>query len=623
MKKRTLETEQHEIFNVDYTQASSNIDRQCYKIDTGLIKCLLENGANIHQRDMSGNTVLHHALEILHPKTIEILLDYNAQIDSYKSANRNGITPLKEFSEMYKGHLNLVQGDEFDADGEDYCDVEAKGIMQKLHEPFDNAMLKLIENKEDYKNNLFKFGGNIFPQMLLMYNHLLFMKASDYVKNWSVMDQKELEELINKYFDIESDPLVVSTEIPLIKGIFKDDLEIVFQNSADTKQLLFQKYKLEQTTKSDKQELFELKRKIWTIGDQIKREKEKQTKEKSSNKRRNKFIIQLEDKQIELSKQLKSLDKDADETLKELSYLDEEIDKYGKKGLDNYNKKIKEFSSSPFKHNNPAQLYDAVQKKLFEDNHYGYNKLWKLYINDKDRLVNMTNIHLLLVRIQSELLKKLSINPTPYKDLARDFQVISNFYSKIVKPLINDYDQLPQYVRQEDNPHLTDVSNIIVHIIENVITSNLYNAINKYLGRYVVDKYQRKKGESLEDNVENILEQMDKTLDLKNYMFGTFTMNVVKNVLGRYTGDYDPTRDTKLEDLFEPIITEIKKQGIKEDDDVIKNLRSYVFPYYKDMYTNYITNMDTLINNYNKFLLNEQRYAEVMAMLLGKVGESV
>ena len=92
---------------------------------------------------------------------------------------------------------------------------------------------------------------------------------------------------------------------------------------------------------------------------------------------------------------------------------------------------------------------------------------------------------------------------------------------------------------------------------------------------------------------------------------------LVKSILGIYSSDEE--NPISIDNLFSNIINIILSNGIfpiNQDASLINNLNTYVFPYYQDLLNNIIPFMKTVIDNYNRFILNEGRYITIMKELI-------
>ena len=73
-----------------------------------IVKCLLENGANVNTRNVNGDTPFHLAIisEKFSIELVKVLLDYGAD---FKLKNKKGISPLEE-SKSLPGNdvLNII-----------------------------------------------------------------------------------------------------------------------------------------------------------------------------------------------------------------------------------------------------------------------------------------------------------------------------------------------------------------------------------------------------------------------------------------------------------------------------------------------------------------------------------
>ena len=100
---------------------------------------------------------------------------------------------------------------------------------------------------------------------------------------------------------------------------------------------------------------------------------------------------------------------------------------------------------------------------------------------------------------------------------------------------------------------------------------------------------------------------------------------VVKLLLKIYTDENDEDKKYKSPDeIFSPIIDILisnTAMTIDDESSLIQNLRKYIIPYYQELMGLLIPKIKVLIDNYNRYLMNEQRHIDVLMVLIDKAIE--
>ena len=106
---------------------------------------------------------------------------------------------------------------------------------------------------------------------------------------------------------------------------------------------------------------------------------------------------------------------------------------------------------------------------------------------------------------------------------------------------------------------------------------------------------------------------------LHNYITKEMPKLLVKLKTKVYIDELDEERSVKSDDeLFQRIIdilTEQRVFPIQKDSSLVTNLNNYVFKYYKTVFDLVIPKMKVVIDNYNRYILNDGRFIDVMIEL--------
>lgn len=209
---------------------------------------------------------------------------------------------------------------------------------------------------------------------------------------------------------------------------------------------------------------------------------------------------------------------------------------------------------------------------------YVYNLLWDEYL--KSHVVNETNSH---------------IYKTQKYD---DFKRLIKYYDDILLPLIIEYDGT-RYLN--DNNHvLEQLVNIYSHIIGSNVCGSLFLIIKKLVLKQICEN----------DNYYDLTK-------LKDYMIDKMPKLLVKNILKIYNKDNDDDENTykNINDITSLIPSILISIGILEDSYVIKLINTNILPIYNDIFKIIITDMDVLITNYHKLILNLYNIIKIINML--------
>ncbi len=289
-----------------------------------------------------------------------------------------------------------------------------------------------------------------------------------------------------------------------------------------------------------------------------------------------------------------------------------------------------------------------------------YNELWSQYIKESKKHSNNTNIYPIVIELQDKLVDKFvdnKDNTTVIKNLREEFDTINSLYNDILIPIINDYELLDQKYGREHNYVLTEVIDIISHVVGLTICSNMYLAIlksiTKYLlainpsqykditlpsGREISATYRDKSeyNEFIRTLVDAIVDFSNSTLipadkvpsdaTLEKYVVFNMPKIFIKYTLGIFENDDPHEKIGSVERLFEPIVNIIISNTIVPIDkssSLITNLNEHIFPYYKTLMSEFIPKMKVLIDNYNRYIINQGRYIKIVDLLFEKAVEEL
>jgi ankyrin repeat protein len=227
------------------------------------------------------------------------------------------------------------------------------------------------------------------------------------------------------------------------------------------------------------------------------------------------------------------------------------------------------------------------------------------------------------------------INNHQYKILTKNNIPDINNLSKIQK-IYNDiyifsnifFENSKEY--NSDNLILTKVLNIIIHIIKKVVCVDIYNTILKGLFKYLVNIYpyheklynKDKYNEQISDKVKNIVN--DNNNILINYIINIIPIKCVKSILQIFEHEDDPDNQITLDAIFENIdniLMSSTKIGINKDNNLIINLKKYVYPYYIDYLQLFVKEMFNLMSNYIRTLQYQTKMINILNLISKRAEE--
>jgi hypothetical protein len=218
-----------------------------------------------------------------------------------------------------------------------------------------------------------------------------------------------------------------------------------------------------------------------------------------------------------------------------------------------------------------------------------------------------------------------------------DFELISMYYSRIIKPFVQNYTDLPQEYNVS-NYGLTIVVDIIIHLVRRIIVVELFNILIKMLTKYLIALYPRDpaSGEYTDNRtyqayIEKILIGIIHnspevgTSRLLKFIFDILPKKVVKIILGIYEGENlgedDLDRTLDVEGLFKhinKILMTNTTLTIESDSSLIVNLTDYVYPYFRDYLELFVREIKKMMDGYLRALHYQANNLELLTMLLSR-----
>jgi len=649
------EENQYKIYNENYTSDANIID-ECYKLEPQIIKMLSSGRADINQKDSSGSTPIQYAIDTLYPELVRVFIKHGAYVYNSKIQNYGGLTPYQHGLNLYEQHNAYLC-----KDGND-----CKYILSRFCDPLFKTIKENMMAKKEYGNNIIYFLDILFPQMLMMYNNQFYMHINNYINNWSYEKSTDLLKLLNKYGIMNVE--IFEKVIPL----FNVDNVGAIKNNDVLNPLLTKENEL---NKND-ENIQKLMKEYTNRSESLKKELDHYNNKLKKDNIDNEYIKRLEEKINEVNLYIINLNNKKTNNLSTYATLNANVTNRVNFDSSNLNMRVKNFigSSGHVKARSVSKMYDNLFNSAVSNvgilvpdglqDYRLYEELWSKYIkSDKN---DITNIHMILVLLQSQIIKNMKQRDEidTYK---KDFDVIKSVYDDIFIFTIDNSRNLPQKYNY-GNAFLKDQLDIIVHCTKHVIFANMYSVIlrtiveyvkslnpNEYIGEKIDDtdinnlirdskdddnkmtsdninlslydpnNYPKFLVEVMNRFVQYNHEGTNKKPELKKYIIDDMPKMIIKKLLDIYddTDDYeDNDRNLdSIDELFNNIATIIMRNPVvpvKIDSTLIVNINNYVIPYYKEIIIQVIPAMKKIMDNYNRFIMNDSRHIDIMKELIDR-----
>ena len=546
-----LKKEVHEVFSVDPGEKFGH--KLCYHINTETIEKDI-NGVNFNLQDSHGNTPLHYAIDILHPKLIKILINKNAAVNSYK--NLEGVTPFEYFINKYNVmHENLDNVD---------------NILKLFETPFQKEINQISNDKGNF---MVKNIDIVINWTLILFAFSIFDEAKTYnAVNWTRQDQAGLltlsaegnETFPKKILNIDSDDDAKEI-LELLGSVTPSDFASSSLNQINMKKIDNLKEKISILTNKQNQ------------GQALKAD-ETQNLQKYKD---------------ELNELQKPINKTNYQT--QIAPLRQRIDTIA---IDN-NKSIIENLDSVYKFDN-------------KNNSEFYVYLWKKFIKRTKGNSPPWTVFNLIFSID-EIFKEypdLKNNKKSFSvERQNDIKLIDKFFKQFIQKIVNDTELLDKTI--EDNYSYKILFDVYGHVIKHTINVSLTKTIHGMIAS-VFESLQLLSPDTI---IENLMKPPGVGVDSIETIVDKLGHKMIKYVLQVYDNDLDDDKKNNADNIYDKIIdylTNNKVYAFNLSDDIILKLKTYVFPYYTDVYQKTITNMNRSIISFVNFLLVEHKFVEII-----------
>lgn len=661
--------EQFRIYNANYASISNIKEDQCYKIEIDVIKYLLNKQVDVNKKDYNGSSPIFYAIKNLHVKSIKELTKNpltGVFTDSVK--NNMGLTPYKYALSNYNHHIgSLIDNN-----------TSVTQIIDRFTKPIYDQIKNNIESNPDSKNNVIRYLDIIFPQLIVMFNNLLYFYTKSYIGNWSRDNQNTLEQLL-----INSNLIInIDNQLPILEDL--KDIVVKHSIKLDALDKNVQ-HKKSNVTDKDK-EVFELQNSVINLEKEkselnsrirlltVQRNAEPDQQRKVLLEQQIQYISttinKIYKKQRILRRKINELQTKNNTIKKENNIVNTNIDIMGNNISDQLTNRTNIFIRSDKYLGTSTNVTDTygqifgyvstLHNDIFNsvitdptisnafgyEDYFLYNDIWKQNLQNNNKMKSIFNIHLLTALRQKQLINKME-NVTTKHDIDSiniDLNILNELYTKVFTPTVNNYFYLSQHYDVKENYILYENLEIITHIVKHVLCSNLYYAIVKVCTKYLLEITPKEL--ILKDKTNPILQKFN---DKENY--NSFINEVISRIVNPNYNTAGTTEDAKLHyyiltkmpkllvklktNIYENemdadksiqnidiLFNNIKNIIINNDvlvipqsSELMTNLDNYIFKYYKDIFNQIIPQMKTVLDNYSRFILNESRFLEISKLL--------
>lgn len=613
------------IQNQNYTFGRIITQEQCYKINPEIVSMLIDKGADLNRMDYTRTPPVTYAAETLYDKLVKTLID-KSYVNVNTMKNTSGKTPLESFIELYKLHNQVM-----------YKNNEN---IAKIYDPVLKNIKKNLESKGEYKYNIIRYLDLVFPMMLVMYNNMFYYFMIGYAFNWQYTDLQNLKTIMMQY-KIISPSQIDSGVLPILE-LNDNEITKLEQKSDDYLVLLDEQNQMQIESRDNTRAYLMYEVQLKQIDQEIR------DLERSGNKQikldQLKNMRQIIQNKMEMSK---------GKLHPQLTMLGTNL-KTAPTGLKD---RLNNFINSYDYRNeiNIKNMYNKIFQKVIKttDNYTGlenlmqYQEMWLMSLKG-EKINHLSNLHFMTIIAEEKILNQLDVNnKTSIVKTKGELETLHHLFSNIFEKNIINYQQLPKEYNEQENYMMKNVIDIFTHVTRHILCASMYYTVLKAITAWIMamtpDELQATSNPFLNPSqiltstqrrdfimrlVENIidfdLQQQNSDPQLAKYMIRDMPLQLVKHVLKMYEDDFDNARNIESVDtLFQPIITILMKNktvSITKDSTIIKNLNDFIFPYYRDVMTQTIEAMRVVLENYNRYIINESRYSGISVMLLNKAG---
>lgn len=586
--------EGHLLMEENYQSSNPHISKTCLNTKSETIDTLISLGASIHSTDNSGMTPLYYAIKNKQLEIINILLKQNSSVVRVKDISNE--TPLQYLIHLFKNHHQVLFNHE-----------TISQSLQTFTQPFYQKLYDSIEQREQFGNNIIKGLSLIFDRCIFYLNHQFSFMMNHAMGRWDSSNHTKffdtLHELTNK--DINMTNYSIFMDVPTIG----ESREVILARILDLQDKLKD---LEIKTLEH-----EAKKKI------LEDKKSKITFPPSLDNTRLFTILENTLKIIEDN--LKKIDDSKQSITNEILLQQQIINTYLKYGDSILKKKVEDFNE--LKGNHIIEVYDKFMNHL-KIYYKMYDAIWRKYMINIDAHLTQSEPHLLLLLGYPSIIKNLEDlkDKESYDKCIENLKTMQLFYQKITNPFIHDYETLPNdYI--EDNYVLSFIVDMITHNVRVSICYQMYKIIVRAIIEYVVASNSKKvgdistfTGDEYQKHIMILVDDIIEEISLSKDVLEEYPKTLVKYVLKIYDNQHDVTKEYKnISEILENIPNKLMMNtviGINSDSTLIRNIKETIIPYFEIIFTETVSSMKIISDNYLRYIVNESKYINILIELL-------
>jgi hypothetical protein len=566
----------HYLYNINYFSTGNiNANVTCYQINP-VIASKLITSSTINSKNSDGNTPLHMAINMTHPKLVELLIS--------KGANPKGFTNLHGQTAYDLGLSTIEKHIKF-TDGIKLIDTINNFVI-----PFNDLLMSRLKD-EKYGNNIVKNISMGIPIQLIMYNHMFHLYLENYRYGFTIELKQSIRNLFKKYFNHNDniypiDLFQITDQNQLTKIISSEIPENRIKAVVD---------------EGNKRKINKYTREIKQIDIQLQGLIQEQTI--NTDPSLTDLIQQLTNRKNSLSMKIASLEIVAPDDPNILSVY-----------MTVYESSVK---SLPDKIN---RILDLVEFYNFAFGRIGHTKqlylgIWENYMNKK--LVETPSMIFSLLNNVILFLVNDSRGNRIDAELKTELTTIVNFYS-----LVRNYIELKNpngnleddLLLAEEFKQITYLINLVLTpAVRNILLNQIYLGFREMDGANTIVQDQT----VILDEIVNV-EFNGQTLD--SYLKNILPTLAIKYYTNIYTNAEDSDRKiTTATDLFFPIIQIVKSNKVilvTDESILVKNLREYLVPFLANTYQYFIHHLRMAIYGYERYLLNTYQLLKIAQSLI-------
>jgi hypothetical protein len=234
--------------------------------------------------------------------------------------------------------------------------------------------------------------------------------------------------------------------------------------------------------------------------------------------------------------------------------------------------------------------------------------------------VSSNNADTNAINMVKQLIFKQENNNGEFKQLTTIIKNISEEIDKLTKEIIKLREENGKINEKIEKKRIKLVGNTENPEIKSLLLETDKNereieSLNEQLKEK--EKILEKEKEKLQENTLGFgkdIFKSKKTENLLIYMINVMPRRIVKRTLNIYKDEDDTDKGKKVNDVYQEIIkilTHLQDIKIEETSDLIKNIETYIIPYFKSLNEIFVKEMKNFVDNYFTYMLSEQKLCEM------------